>query len=216
MSADRQSRTRSRHLPRAAEFAHQRRTLPRAPLSATGKAPFHGQEFRDRVARRAAADPHVAPEKLRDGWSRACLEADAQVPVLFTAHSVPRAPLKHGDDYERQTKETAELVAASIAELDGNWRFAFQSQGASGGAWIGPTVESVIEELAAAGHKLFVQPIGFVRPRRGALRHRHRLQEVCRRQGAWRLTRAESLNGSKTLTAALAAVVSSRGEGVGS
>ena len=30
-------------------------------------------------------------EKLRDGWSRACLEANAPVPVLFTAHSVPTA-----------------------------------------------------------------------------------------------------------------------------
>ena len=102
-------------------------------------------------------------EKLRDGWSRACLEANAPVPVLFTAHSVPTRTIEDGDDYERQTRETAELVAASVPELDGNWRFAFQSQGASGGAWLGPTVESVIEELAAAGHKhLFLQPIGFV------------------------------------------------------
>jgi protoporphyrin/coproporphyrin ferrochelatase len=106
-------------------------------------------------------------EKLRDGWQRACLEAsaavNAMVPVLFTAHSVPLRTIEAGDDYERQTQETAALVAASVPEIDGNWRFAFQSQGMSGGAWLGPTVESVIEELAAAGHKhLFVQPIGFV------------------------------------------------------
>src|SRR6266496_3729588 len=37
------------------------------------------------------------------------------------------------------------------------------SSPSSARAWIGPTVESVIEELAAAGHKhVFVQPIGFV------------------------------------------------------
>ncbi len=102
-------------------------------------------------------------EKLRDGWSRACLEANAPVPVLFTAHSVPVRTIEAGDDYERQTRETAALVAASVPEIAGNWRFAFQSQGMSGGEWLGPTVESVIEELAAAGHKhLFVQPIGFV------------------------------------------------------
>lgn len=102
-------------------------------------------------------------EKLRDGWSRACLEANAPVPVLFTAHSVPVRTIEAGDDYERQTRETAALVAASVPEVAGNWRFAFQSQGMSGGEWLGPTVESVIEEFAAAGHKhLFVQPIGFV------------------------------------------------------
>jgi ferrochelatase len=102
-------------------------------------------------------------EKLRDGWSSACLEANAPVPVLFTAHSVPVRTIEAGDDYERQTRETAQLVAASVPEISGHWRFAFQSQGMSGGEWLGPTVESVIEELAAAGHKyLFVQPIGFV------------------------------------------------------
>jgi len=102
-------------------------------------------------------------EKLRDGWSRACLEANAPVPVLFTAHSVPVRTIEAGDDYERQTRETAQLVAASVPEIDGHWRFAFQSQGMSGGEWLGPTVESVIDELAAAGHRyLFVQPIGFV------------------------------------------------------
>jgi ferrochelatase len=102
-------------------------------------------------------------EKLRDGWSRACLEANAPVPVLFTAHSVPVRTIEAGDNYERQTRETAELVAACVPEIAGHWRFAFQSQGMSGGEWLGPTVESVIEELAAAGHKfLFVQPIGFV------------------------------------------------------
>ena len=77
-------------------------------------------------------------EKLRDGWSRACLEADAPVPVLFTAHSVPMRTIEAGDDYERQTRETAALVAASVPEIAGNWRFAFQSQGMSGGEWLGP------------------------------------------------------------------------------
>jgi ferrochelatase len=133
----------------------------RAVIGETGNAPFT-VDF--------VPEWHSEPllirafsEKLRDGWSRACLEANAPVPVLFTAHSVPVRTIEAGDDYERQTRETAELVAASVSEIAGHWRFAFQSQGMSGGEWLGPTVESVIEELAAAGHKhLFVQPIGFV------------------------------------------------------
>jgi ferrochelatase len=133
----------------------------RAVAGETGKAPFTVDFVNEWHAEPLLI--RAFSEKLRDGWSRACLEANVPVPVLFTAHSVPTRTIEDGDDYERQTRETAELVAASIPELDGNWRFAFQSQGASGGAWLGPTVESVIEELAAAGHKhLFVQPIGFV------------------------------------------------------
>ena len=133
----------------------------RAVIGETGKAPFT-VDF--------VSEWHAEPllirafaEKLRDGWSRACLPANAPVPVIFTAHSVPTRTIEEGDPYEEQTRETARLVAASVPEIDSNWNFAFQSQGASGGAWIGPTVESVIEELATAGHKhVFVQPIGFV------------------------------------------------------
>lgn len=133
----------------------------RAVIGETGEAPFT-VDF--------VPEWHAEPllirafsEKLRDGWSRACLEANAPVPVLFTAHSVPVRTIEAGDNYERQTRETAALVAASVPEIAGHWHFAFQSQGMSGGEWLGPTVESVIMELAAAGHKhLFVQPIGFV------------------------------------------------------
>ncbi|MCU1308042.1 MAG: ferrochelatase, partial [Acidobacteriaceae bacterium] len=46
---------------------------------------------------------------------------------------------------------------------DDEWHFAFQSQGMSGGPWIGPTVEDTITALKTAGHTGFlVQPIGFV------------------------------------------------------
>ena len=150
-------------------------------------------------------------EKLRDGWSRACLEANAPVPVLFTAHSVPVRTIEAGDDYERQTRETASLVAASVPEIAGHWRFAFQSQGMSGGEWLGPTVESVIEELAAAGHKhLFVQPIGFVCDHVEVL---YDVDIAFKNFAATRgvvLTRAESLNDSVLFARAVAQLARTR------
>ncbi len=150
-------------------------------------------------------------EKLRDGWSRACLEANAPVPVLFTAHSVPMRTIEAGDDYERQTRETAALVAASVPEIAGNWRFAFQSQGMSGGEWLGPTVESVIEELAAAGHKhLFVQPIGFVCDHVEVL---YDIDIAFKNFAASRgiaLSRAESLNDSVLFARAVAQLARTR------
>jgi ferrochelatase len=154
-------------------------------------------------------------EKLRDGWQRACLEAsaavNAAVPVLFTAHSVPLRTIEAGDDYERQTQETAALVAASVPEIDGHWRFAFQSQGMSGGAWLGPTVESVIEELAAAGHKhLFVQPIGFVCDHVEVL---YDIDIAFKNFAASKgivLTRAESLNDSVLFAQAVAQLARTR------
>jgi ferrochelatase len=101
-------------------------------------------------------------EKLRTGWSNACTENGSQMPVLFTAHSVPQRTIAEGDPYEAQTRETAALVAGQVPEI-GAWRFAFQSQGMSGGEWLGPTVEDTITDLRDAGHSsVFVQPIGFV------------------------------------------------------
>jgi len=101
-------------------------------------------------------------DKLRAGWTRACADQGSQVPVLFTAHSVPQRTIVEGDPYEAQTRETATLVAALVPEI-GIWHFAFQSQGMSGGEWLGPTVEDTITNLRDAGHTaVFVQPIGFV------------------------------------------------------
>jgi ferrochelatase len=181
----------------------------RAVIGETGKAPFT-VDF--------VAEWHAEPllirafsEKLRDGWSRACLEANAPVPVLFTAHSVPLRTIAAGDDYERQTRETAALVAASVPEIAGHWLFAFQSQGMSGGEWLGPTVESVITELAAAGQKhLFVQPIGFVCDHVEVL---YDVDIAFKNFAAARgiaLTRAESLNDSVLFARAVAQLARTR------
>jgi ferrochelatase len=181
----------------------------RAVIGETGKVPFT-VDF--------VPEWHAEPllirafsEKLRDGWSRACLEANAPVPVLFTAHSVPVRTIEAGDNYERQTRETAELVAASVPEITGHWRFAFQSQGMSAGEWLGPTVESVIEELAAAGHKyLFVQPIGFVCDHVEVLYDIDiAFKEFAAKCGIT-LTRAESLNHSVLFARAVAQLARTR------
>ncbi|GAC1655088.1 MAG: ferrochelatase [Acidobacteriaceae bacterium] len=91
----------------------------------------------------------------------------AAPPVIFTAHSVPCRTVQTsveagaGDLYGNQAKQTAALVAekAGVSE----WYFAFQSQGMSGGPWIGPTVEATLDTLRREGKREAVlQPIGFV------------------------------------------------------
>lgn len=117
-------------------------------------------------------------ERLRAAETRVAAETGAPVPVLFTAHSVPcrtvqtpagseghprEWPVGQGPDpYPQDAKRTAEFVAARVPEIP-RWWFAFQSQGASGGPWIGPTVESTLDAIAAEGIKtLILQPIGFL------------------------------------------------------
>ena len=151
-------------------------------------------------------------EKLAAGWKRACDEAGSRVPIIFTAHSVPERTITEGDPYEAQAKETASLVAMEAPQLTlDDWQFAFQSQGMSGGAWLGPTVEDTIRGLKAKGHRaVFLQPIGFLCDHVEVLYDIDiAFREFAAKEGM-RLWRAESLNESPTLIAALADVARSR------
>jgi len=154
-------------------------------------------------------------EKLRAGWGKASAENGAELPVIFTAHSVPERTITEGDPYERQAKETAALVAQEAGLASGDWAFAFQSQGMSGGSWIGPTVEDTIRSLKAKGHRgVFLHPIGFLCDHVEVLYDIDIFFKQFAEKEGMRLSRAESLNGSTTLTAALADVVSSRMKGI--
>lgn len=150
-------------------------------------------------------------EKLRTGLGKASAENGDKLSVIFTAHSVPQRTITDGDPYEKQAKETAELVALEANLSADDWTFAFQSQGMSGGPWIGPTVEETITNLKAGGHRgVFVQPVGFLCDHVEVLYDIDiAFTEFAEKEGM-RLWRAESLNGSRTLTAALADIVSSR------
>ena len=107
-------------------------------------------------------------ERLLPAWRKLTKETGAPVPVLFTAHSVPARtvePTADGqpaDTYALEARATANLVAARLP-AGTERRFAFQSQGQSGGPWIGPTVEETLDALAAEGCKaVLLQPIGFL------------------------------------------------------
>ncbi len=180
----------------------------RAVIGETGKAPFtldFVPEWHDEPLLIAAF-----AERLRTSWKKACDEAGEKIPVLFTAHSVPVRTIEAGDPYEAQTRETAELVARAVPEI-GEWRFAFQSQGMSGGDWLGPRVEETILELKQQGHTaVFLQPIGFV------CDHVEILFDIdiffrqfAEKQGM-RLWRAESLNDSALFAQAVASVARQR------
>ncbi len=151
-------------------------------------------------------------EKFVAGYAQACGEAGTKLPVIFTAHSVPQRTIAEGDPYEQQTKETAALVAQTVGLGTDDWSFAFQSQGMSGGAWLGPTVEDAMVGLKAKGHLgVFVQPVGFLCDHVEVLYDIDIGFQKFAKEQEMRLWRAESLNDSVSLTAALAEIVRGRG-----
>jgi ferrochelatase len=158
-------------------------------------------------------------ERLRAAMTKLTEETGAPVPVLFTAHSVPSRtvqapaasegqprlwPGEGADPYADEAKHTAELVAARVSAIP-RWWFAFQSQGASGGPWIGPTVEETLDAIAGSGVKtLILQPIGFLCDHVEILYDVDILFRGYAAKLGLRLERPESLNASKTLAQAVA------------
>ena len=136
-------------------------------------------------------------------------ETGSPVPVIFTAHSVPEKSIIGGDPYEQQVRETAALVAKA-AGLSA-YRVAFQSQGMTAEKWIGPTVESQIDELAQAGCKdVLLVPVGFVSDHVEIL---YDIDVLFRNYGRGRgvtVRRSESLNDSPEFASALASLVTAR------
>ena len=168
-------------------------------------------------------------ERLRPVWAGACAESGRRVPVLFTAHSVPCRTIMTGeasvagarpgtpvqdspDPYPVEAKRTAEMVAERMATAgfgEQDWFFAFQSQGISGGPWIGPTVEDTLKAIRDEGHVgVVMQPVGFLCDHVEILYDIDiAFRETARKLGL-KLWRAESLNDSAILVKALAEVVS--------
>src|SRR5207248_8205801 len=152
-----------------------------------------------------------------------------RVPVLFTAHSVPCRTIMTGeasiagtkpgrpaqsspDPYPVEAKRTAEMVAQRMAMNgfgEADWYFAFQSQGVSGGPWIGPTVEETLKAIKAEGHVgVVMQPVGFLCDHVEILYDIEiAFREMARELGL-KLWRAERLNESPALVRALVQVVS--------
>ena len=167
-------------------------------------------------------------EKLLPVWTRACAEVRRRVPVLFTAHSVPCRTIMTGeasvagarpgtpeqgspDPYPVEAKRTAEMVAEHMAVAgfaEGDWYFAFQSQGVSGGPWIGPTVEETLQAMRDEGHVgVVIQPVGFLCDHVEILYDIDIAFRETARELGLKLWRAESLNDSPLLVKALVAVV---------
>jgi len=160
-------------------------------------------------------------ERLRPLSTKVSAEVGAPVPVLFTAHSVPTRtvhpptgdnaggqprlwPGEGVDPYAEEARHTAELVAERVQEIP-RWRFAFQSQGASGGPWIGPSVEETLESMASEGEKtVILHPIGFLCDHVEILFDVDILFHGIAVKLGIRLERPESLNGSRTLARAVA------------
>lgn len=128
------------------------------------------------------------------------------------SYALPADAPGRPDPYAVETKHTAALVAERLM-ADGltssDWYFAFQSQGMSGGPWLGPTVEETLECLQREGHRgVVLQPIGFLCDHVEILYDIDIAFQTTARKLGLKLFRPESLNASPLLIDVLADLTS--------
>jgi len=101
-------------------------------------------------------------DALADMLAEALEGAPSDTPVIFAAHSLPERMIQQGDPYADQLAATAGRVAERLGL--GDWHLAYQSvSAAKREPWLGPSVEQVMERLAAGGAtSVLVDPIGFI------------------------------------------------------
>src|SRR5687768_16035315 len=104
---------------------------------------------------------HAIAENITRALEKFPTEVRSTVPIIFTAHSLPERILQMNDPYPQQVQGTMQAVCEELRPV--TVRVAYQSQGRSGEKWLGPTVESTIEDLHREGHRhVLIAPIGFL------------------------------------------------------
>lgn len=100
-------------------------------------------------------------ERVRSALLRFPADVRSEVPIVFSAHSLPQKILEWNDPYPVQLRETVSGVMDRLG--DHPHEFAFQSAAISSEPWLGPDAGEAIQRLASEGRKnILLCPIGFV------------------------------------------------------
>jgi ferrochelatase len=147
-------------------------------------------------------------ERIRDGLGQFSVKEGNPVWLIFTAHSLPKALIEN-DPYVKEIEESVVEVVKGLGPVP--WRIAYQSKGGGPGEWIGPDVETVLEDLASQEVKrVLIVPIGFVSDHIEILydidiAYRKKAESL-----GITLARTRSLNSSDLFMEALAEIVEER------
>lgn len=148
-------------------------------------------------------------ERIAEALDRFPDAERASVPVLLTAHSIPRRVAEQEPGYVEQLAATADAVAREAGLGPDRWQFCWQSAGHEPGEWMTPDFADLMPRLRAAGHRtVLVAPVQFLAD------HLEILYDVeigAREQAeaaGLQFERIASLNTSPRFIEALAAVVS--------
>jgi ferrochelatase len=144
-------------------------------------------------------------ERIRQGLKEFDEEERKRVHLLFTAHSLPKSIVEK-DPYAKEIEASIKGVLEGLEPFP--WHMAYQSKGGGPEEWVGPDVESVLEELSQNKiREILVVPIGFVSDHIEILYDIDILYQDKAKLLGMQLKRTPSLNFSKRFIEALSIIV---------
>lgn len=170
---------------------------------------------RDDLELKIAEDWHLQPyflqavaERLQQALDKMPEDVRERVPVLLSAHSMPKRVVENEPNYINALKETAAAIARLVGLPDERWSFCYQSAGHTPEEWLKPDFADIMPELKTAGHThVLIAPVQFLADHLEIL---YDIEIGAREQAEEHgivFARTESLNTSPLFIKALAEVV---------
>lgn len=146
-------------------------------------------------------------QRIVEALDRVSPDQRDSVPVLLTAHSLPRRVAEKEPEFLAQLQETAETVADRAGLTAGRWQFCWQSAGHEPGEWMKPDFADLMPGLRGAGHdSVLVAPVQFLSDHLEILYDIDIGAREQAEEAGLAFLRIESLNVSSPFIEALAAV----------
>jgi ferrochelatase len=125
-------------------------TVPDAPEVNLIKEWWENEYYHRSVAERIKEALDDYPEDVRDS-----------VPLLLTAHSIPKSVDEENPDYVEKLKATADRIMEHVDH--DNWDFAYQSAGHTKEEWLKPDMTDLFPGFADEGHDhVLIAPFQFL------------------------------------------------------
>lgn len=162
-----------------------------------------------------AGDWHMLPsyldavaQRVHEALAKIPPAERARIPVIMTAHSLPKSVVDREPGYVAALKETARGIAKRAKLSDNRWQFSYQSAGHTPEEWLKPDVKELFPVLKRQGYdSVLIVPTQFLADHLEVLYDIDIAGGKEATEAGVTMLRTESLNDSPAFISALAEVV---------
>jgi ferrochelatase len=102
-------------------------------------------------------------ERVEEALASLDPKVRSTIPIIFTAHSLPRPVVDRDPGYITQLRDTATAIATRLGLDDARWSFAYQSAGHTPEEWLTPDVKDLFPDFRARGStEILIVPLQFL------------------------------------------------------